>query len=382
MATRTRSHSGDSPSSFVNQNLISHPGKEVCSFNNADIAALRNSGAFPDKTIIRPFDRSIRSDVSSNEWICFLAYPFSRSLRYPFPEFIMDFFRTTGLFFALTMPMVWRVLLTLKQIKTFHVPDLCIEDLASGYHLRSHGNSRFLLFSTSNNPLILKASRNEDGWQRNFFFDKRDSIDDVNSLPMKWLTSANFKELAPPTEKSQERIKKIYQFPDNDRSFSSHLPSSSQYSSSEMSAPVKIPETFEFEELDSYPGPAQGLEWLVYLYEDSCGLVKMLEIKLKKAETDVADQATIAAAKSKYYEDKYKAMSQEHQATIKKTTQEAQAKYDAAQVQHELDMASYWESLQGSVIVSHLQARLKMTYEARAMGLECPSWIVEAWEPY
>ncbi|MFS7945683.1 hypothetical protein Hanom_Chr06g00527111 [Helianthus anomalus] len=56
MATRTRSHSGDSPSHFVNQNLISHPGKEVCSFNNADIVALWNPGAFPGKTIIRPFD--------------------------------------------------------------------------------------------------------------------------------------------------------------------------------------------------------------------------------------------------------------------------------------------------------------------------------------
>ncbi|MFS7962302.1 hypothetical protein Hanom_Chr08g00725061 [Helianthus anomalus] len=68
---------------------------------------------------------------------------------------------------------------------------------------------------------------------------------------------ANFKELVPPTEKSQERIKRIYQFPDSDRSFSSHLPSSSQYSSSEMSEPVKIPKAFELEELDSYSGPAQ-----------------------------------------------------------------------------------------------------------------------------
>ncbi|MFS8002347.1 hypothetical protein Hanom_Chr13g01201031 [Helianthus anomalus] len=185
--------------------------------------------------------------------------------------------------------------------------------------------------------------------------------------------AANFKELAPPTEKSQERIKRIYQFPDSDRSFSSHLPSSSQYSSSEMSAPVKIPETFELEELDNYSDPVQakkesnkpstasktvisvkataipklspivktrasssrkrkepnspvasdGLERLVHFYEDSCGLVKMLEIKLKKAETDVADQETIAATKSKHYEDKYKGMTQEHQATIKKITQEA-----------------------------------------------------------
>ncbi|MFS7962301.1 hypothetical protein Hanom_Chr08g00725051 [Helianthus anomalus] len=79
----------------------------------------------------------------------------------------------------------------------------------------------------------------------------------------------------------------------------------------------------------------EGLERLVHLYEDSYGLVKMLEIKLKKAETDVIDQATIAAANSKHYEKIYKAMSQEHQATIKKITQEAQAKYDATQVQHE-----------------------------------------------
>ncbi|KAJ0785917.1 hypothetical protein HanOQP8_Chr02g0048891 [Helianthus annuus] len=307
------------------------------------------------------------------------------------------------------MPMVWRVLLTLNQIKTFHVPDLCIEDLPITYRLRSHGNDRFFLFSTFSNPLVIKASRNEDGWQRKFFFVKRDSIDEGNSFPVKWLTSGrfwglkypddvsrtnilmfyatNFMELAPPTEKSQERIKRIYQLPESDKSFSSHLPSSSQYSSSEMKCLL--------EELDSYSGHAQvkkepskastasksvtcsketaapkpspivktralssrkrkepdspvasdvfpyenhgfresskymtdflnqGLERLVHLYEDSCGLVKMLEIKLKKAETDVADPTTIAAAKSKHYEDKYKAMTQEHQATIKKITQEA-----------------------------------------------------------
>ncbi|MFS7991653.1 hypothetical protein Hanom_Chr12g01073181 [Helianthus anomalus] len=91
----------------------------------------------------------------------------------------MEFFRTISLCFAQTMPMVWRVLLTLKQIKTFHVPDLCIEDLPIAYRLRSHGNNRFLPFSTSSNPLILKASRNEDGWQRKFFFVKRDSIDEA-----------------------------------------------------------------------------------------------------------------------------------------------------------------------------------------------------------
>ncbi|KAM0055879.1 hypothetical protein Hdeb2414_s0006g00211261 [Helianthus debilis subsp. tardiflorus] len=42
----------------------------------------------------------------------------------------------------------------------------------------------------------------------------------------------------------------------------------------------------------------QGLERLVYLYEDSCGLNKMLEAKLKKAETTIVDEAAIATAKS------------------------------------------------------------------------------------
>ncbi|MFS7978006.1 hypothetical protein Hanom_Chr10g00910611 [Helianthus anomalus] len=79
MATRTRSHSDESTSSFTNQNLLKHPEK---------------------RAVIRLFDRSIRSDVSSEEWICFSSYPFSLGFRYPFLEFIMQFFRTTSLCFA------------------------------------------------------------------------------------------------------------------------------------------------------------------------------------------------------------------------------------------------------------------------------------------
>ncbi|MFS8034469.1 hypothetical protein Hanom_Chr17g01581481 [Helianthus anomalus] len=67
----------------------------------------------------------------------------------------MDFFRVTGLSFSQTMPMVWRILLVLDRINTNHIPDLSIEDLPLAYRLRSHGSSRFLLFSTSNSPLIL-----------------------------------------------------------------------------------------------------------------------------------------------------------------------------------------------------------------------------------
>ncbi|KAM0002115.1 hypothetical protein Hdeb2414_s0341g00872111 [Helianthus debilis subsp. tardiflorus] len=189
MSTRTCSQTCESMETFVQQNLLKNPEKEICAFDNANIAALIASGAFPDSAIIRPFDRSIRSDISSTDWVCFPAYPFSLGLRYPFPEFMMQFFRTTGISFAQTMPMVWRVLIVLNQIKNLHCPDLCIENIPIAYRLRSHDSSRFLLFSTSSKPVILKATKNEDGCQRKFFFVKRDSIYEGASLSMEWLTT-------------------------------------------------------------------------------------------------------------------------------------------------------------------------------------------------
>ncbi|MFS7997941.1 hypothetical protein Hanom_Chr12g01147911 [Helianthus anomalus] len=130
MASRTRSQTNDFVPTFYEQNLLKESSKEVCLFDNADIAALRTSG-----------------------------------LQCRFSAFISRFFELTGLSYAQTMPMVWRVLVTLDQIKARHVPDLCIEDLPISYLLRSHGSSRFLLFSTSKDPLILKATKNEDDWR-------------------------------------------------------------------------------------------------------------------------------------------------------------------------------------------------------------------------
>ncbi|MFS7929553.1 hypothetical protein Hanom_Chr04g00333841 [Helianthus anomalus] len=74
----------------------------------------------------------------------------------------------------------------------------------------------------------------------------------------------------------------------------------------------------------------QGLERLMHLYEEACGLNKMLEVKLKKAEVTIADQGMIVAAKSQHYEDKFKEMTQEHQSAINKANQDPQAKLDAA----------------------------------------------------
>ncbi|MFS7962158.1 hypothetical protein Hanom_Chr08g00723371 [Helianthus anomalus] len=395
VASRTRSQVADSILTLHEQNLLKDPSKEACSFDNADIAALQTSGAFPAGAIIRPFDREVRADFCSDEWVCFFAYPFSIGIRYPFPAFISHFFELTSLSYAQTMPMVWRVLVTLDQIKARHLPDLCIEDLPIAYRLRSHGSSRFLLFSTSKDPFILKATKNEDDWRRKFFFVKRDSIDKGHDLPKKWLTPANFKELAPPSAESEGRIKEIYQLPESERTFTLIFKSSSHKSSSDMSTVTSKPtsskatvflkpstaskpsgsssrkrkehdspaasDVFPFENhgfsesnkfMTSFLN--QGVERLVFLCEDSCGLNRMLEGKLRKAEITIADQAAIATAKLEHYEAKYKAITQVHRAAIKKITHEAQAKSDAAQVEN--------------------------GHEDKALGFECPSWNVEAWE--
>ncbi|MFS7929733.1 hypothetical protein Hanom_Chr04g00335981 [Helianthus anomalus] len=56
MASRTRSHTHDSIPTFEAQNLLKEPEKEVFSFDNADIATLQASSAFPVDAIIHPFD--------------------------------------------------------------------------------------------------------------------------------------------------------------------------------------------------------------------------------------------------------------------------------------------------------------------------------------
>ncbi|MFS7962693.1 hypothetical protein Hanom_Chr08g00729611 [Helianthus anomalus] len=142
--------------------------------------------------------------------------------------------------------------MVLDQIRSRHCPDLCIEDLPIAYRLRSHGDSRFLLFSTSKIPLVLKATKNEDRWWRKFFFVKRDSIDRGFDLPVRWLTKANFRDLSPPSAESKSKIKGIYQLPASERTFSLPLTDASQKSSSEMSIPVVNLEGFQLDELDSY----------------------------------------------------------------------------------------------------------------------------------
>ncbi|KAF5810431.1 hypothetical protein HanXRQr2_Chr04g0169341 [Helianthus annuus] len=143
MARQTRSSSGDSAPTFMPQNLLQYPEKEWCTFDSAYLSALQTSGIFPDDTIFRPYDRELRSDMSSTEWLCFNAFPFTLGLRFPFYDFITDFFRITGLSFSQTMPMLWRVLVVLDRIKNTHIPELSVNDLLIAYRLRSHGLAGF-----------------------------------------------------------------------------------------------------------------------------------------------------------------------------------------------------------------------------------------------
>ena len=93
-----------------------------------------------------------------------------------------------------------------------------------------------------------------------------------------------------------------------------------------------------------------------------------MEAKIKKVETALNDQAKIAEAKTQYYEDK-----------LKQVTWDAEVDLAAAQVEHEGAMVSFREGIKNSAVISLLQARIKMAYEARATGLECPAWPVESW---
>ncbi|KAF5810143.1 hypothetical protein HanRHA438_Chr04g0175601 [Helianthus annuus] len=187
MARQTRSSSGDSTPTFIHKNILQDPEKEICSFDSAHLPALKSPGIFPDGTVFRPFDREIRSDMVSNEWLCFNTFPFTLGLRFPFPDFISEFFHVTNISFSQTMPMLWRVLLVLDRIKNAHIPDLSIHDLLLAYQLRCHGSCRFLFYSTSSDPLILRATRNEEEWKSKFFFVKRNSIPGLAEHPVKWL---------------------------------------------------------------------------------------------------------------------------------------------------------------------------------------------------
>ncbi|MFS7962156.1 hypothetical protein Hanom_Chr08g00723341 [Helianthus anomalus] len=280
MATRTRSHTGESSETFSQQNLLKNPEKEVFAFDNADIAALRAFGAFPDKAIIRSFDRSIRSDVSSREWICFPAYPFSLGLRYPFPKFMIEFQRASSPYRE-----------SEKRIQAVY---------------RLPGSDRsFSTHLPSSTPVKTPEV---------FYLDELDSY----SSPVQVK-----KELSPKaTTSSKPTSPKPTAIPKPSSATKTRASSSQKRKETDSPATSEMfpYENHGFVEASSFMTffLNQGLERLVHLYEESCGLNKMLEVKLKKAEVTITDQGMIAAAKSHHYEDKFRAMTREHQAAMKK----------------------------------------------------------------
>ncbi|XP_035838948.1 uncharacterized protein LOC118486541 [Helianthus annuus] len=112
----------------------------------------------------------------------------------------------------------------------------------------------------------------------------------------------------------------------------------------------------------------KGLQHLLHLYNDACGTVALHEARIKQLESTVADQGAIAEAKSRHYE-----------SLMKKVTQEAELKLATAEMDHEQAMVSFREGIKASAIVSLLQARIKMAYEAKETGLVCPAWPVDSW---
>ncbi|MFS7925319.1 hypothetical protein Hanom_Chr04g00283401 [Helianthus anomalus] len=87
VARQTRSSAGDSAPTVTPQNLLQYPEKELCTFDSTYLSALQTSGIFPDGTVFRPNDRELRSNMSSTEWLCFNAFPFTLGLRFPFSDF-------------------------------------------------------------------------------------------------------------------------------------------------------------------------------------------------------------------------------------------------------------------------------------------------------
>ncbi|MFS7955679.1 hypothetical protein Hanom_Chr07g00645461 [Helianthus anomalus] len=115
-----------------------------------------------------------------------------------------------------------------------------------------------LFYSTSNNPLVIQATRNEEEWKSKFFFVKRTSIPGGSDFPVKWLTRADFRKLAPPLTDSVKRIEAIYKLPEEiERSFVPNQATSSQHSSSNMSDTNKMPVFLDLDKLDNYSTPVQ-----------------------------------------------------------------------------------------------------------------------------
>ncbi|MFS8024963.1 hypothetical protein Hanom_Chr16g01469441 [Helianthus anomalus] len=86
-------------------------------------------------------------------------------------------FEINKLCYSQVMPMFWRILLTLENLKRSHSLSIGIPELAHVYKFRTHGFSHFVLQVKPNQThLISKATQNDGDWRNKFFYVRRDTI--------------------------------------------------------------------------------------------------------------------------------------------------------------------------------------------------------------
>ncbi|KAK9069355.1 hypothetical protein SSX86_011258 [Deinandra increscens subsp. villosa] len=258
MVKRTRSSSvapgapatvGD----FVDQGFIPVKSEESCRFTDIDVKDLKESGQFPSNAVFFPFDPRLKADWVSTTWVCFLLYPFQLGMSFPFPALVNDFFKVTGLSYAQTMPMVWKILYSIDSLNRSRNLSIGIPEICATYNLRTHGNSRFVLQArTSDSHLIPRATHNDHDWRQKFFFVRRDSIVGGKELPVQWVKKAPvFEKLIKPTPLSDKKLVAFYQIPVAERTFAIETSFSEPSNSEKMSTP-KTKMSFDLEDLSDY----------------------------------------------------------------------------------------------------------------------------------
>ncbi|KAM0025654.1 hypothetical protein Hdeb2414_s0021g00577091 [Helianthus debilis subsp. tardiflorus] len=96
------------------------------------------------------------------------------------------------------MPILWRALFTFEEVIRREGLQFDVPELAYVYTLVTYGSNRFLFKSKPHQPIpILKTTKNDSSWKNEFFFIKRDSLPEGDTLPVRWISKVkNFVNLA------------------------------------------------------------------------------------------------------------------------------------------------------------------------------------------
>ena len=173
---------------FTDLEILEHDPKNDNALDDSQLDISKSGNRFPSSVIFLDFDPTLKSDRVSKTWVCFPEYPFNLGLSYPFPPLITEFFKITKLCFPQLMPMGWRLLISLISLNQKYGLNIGIPEIAYVYILRTHGSSRFVFHRKSDKKaLIVTLSLTEPEWRSRFFFVKRSSIPDGESLPIPWV---------------------------------------------------------------------------------------------------------------------------------------------------------------------------------------------------